>query len=93
MLRSLAGVRRRVEQLLEDAQMPDDDPPPDPDTDPDAYMAWAVRRFSLETILEQVNAMERIRVVPPGTERRMAVDGKVAPIQVITRFPRNGRSG
>jgi hypothetical protein len=48
-------------------------------------MVWAVRRFSLETILEQVNAMDRIRVVPPETDRRMVVDGKVAPIQVITR--------
>ena len=91
MLRSLAGVRRRAERLLEQAQVTEEEPP-DPDTEPDKFMAWACRRFTLETMLEQVNAMDRIRVVPPGTERRMVVDGKVAPIQVITRFPRNGRS-
>lgn len=55
-MRSLSGLRLRVERLADQVRV-SDEPVPDP-KDSMACVLWAVRRFGLEALVAEANELE-----------------------------------
>ena len=61
--------------------------PPDAEIDPVGHMAWVVRAFGLDTILEASRWDDRIQVVDENGQRVGGATAAAVPIKVVTRYP------